>query len=167
MEEPRKRIARKYWVILGDASKQFDLFSVAERLLVQTYFTDSGAEIFVTRLGKSSDLGEKTSTKSQSSFILTARSAIYPFYNLEELFGAVMRVDQLEGLKSSLFYSDSGVYYLFLEERSIIGVCSNLLQMSEFSKPMPPLIYSYIFEHTSEIIRDNAIEVLTKVLSKK
>lgn len=168
-EQPRKKTAVKYWGIIDDVSKKLDGFTFGEKLLLETYFIDSGAEIFVTKLSKTSDLGERpsSSAKLQGSIILTARSAVYPFYKLDELFDAVLRIGKTEGQKSSLFYSDSGVYYLFCEERSVLGVSSNLLRMSEFSRPMPPLVHYYIFEHSREIIRDNAIEVIIEMQKKK
>ena len=159
-DEPLKTTANRYWSILDDVSKKQLSFAFSERLLVQSCFSDSGADIFVTKLGKSYDASERTSVKAQTSFILVKRCGVYPFCDLDELANAVLHIKKCEGLKSSLHYSDDGIYYLLCEEQGLLGVCSYLYQLGEFSKPLPPLMHSYIIEHTKMIIPDNAITVL-------
>lgn len=163
LDTPLTSVAGLYWDIIDDVLKRQEAFSFAERLLVQSYAVESGAELFVTKLGKSCDSTEKSALKSQNSLILAVRGGMFPFYDIDELIDAVLHTASFECCKSSLYYSDDGVYYLFCEERTLLGVCSYVYRMSEFSKPMPPIMNSYIIEHSDIIISKNAISVIKEV----
>lgn len=166
-DEPLRITANKYWSILDDVSKKQISLAFSERLLVQSCFLDSGAEIFVTKLGKSYDANEKISAKAQSSFILASRCAVYPFYSIDELIDAVAHITDYEGQRSSLYYSDDEVYYLFCEERGVLGVCSYLYKLAEFSKPLPPMMNTYITEHAKRIVCNDAIDLLRNLFKRK
>ena len=165
--ESRQRIASNYWGLIDVVSKKLSSLASCERLLIQTYFVDSGAEIFISKLAKSNDSGERSLLKTQNTFILVARNAMYPFNSLYELLNAISVVGDLDVNKSSLYHSDDGVYYLYVEERNMLGIFSRLIRMNEFSKPLAPLMHSYISEHNNLIIENNAIDVIKEIINKK
>ncbi len=159
-------LAKQYWGLMAEAAKRHHSFSVAERLLVQSYPTDSGMDVFVTRLSRTADAVQKPIDKPQSSLVLAARGGIFPFGSIDEVVEAVLHTKDCECYKSSLYYSDDGTYYLFCEERTLLGVCSYLYRMGEFAKALPQMMHSYVIEHSVSLIKDNAIEVLLDAFSK-
>lgn len=159
-------VAKQYWGVVAEATKKQHSFNISERLLVQSYYTDSGMDIFVTRLSRTTDSAEKPIDKPQSSLILAARGGIFQFGSIDEVVDAVLHTKGCECYKSSLYHSDDGTYYLFCEERTLLGVCSYLYRMGEFAKALPQMMHSYVMEHSVSVIKDNAIEVLLDAFSK-
>ena len=151
------------WNLLDDVSKQQPGVNFGDRLLVQVYTVESGAELFVTKLGRSCDSVEKISSKATNTVILASKRAIFPFDSIDELISAALHTSTYECYASSLYYSDDGTYYLFCEERGAVGACSYVYRLSEFSKPLPPIMHSYVAEHCKKIISKNAISVLCSV----
>ena len=164
---PLDTVADRYWQIIDAALKIKPGFTVGERLLIQSYPVESGAELFVTKLGKSCDAVEKSPPKAQNSMILASRSAMFPFDSFDELVNAVLHVSAASCHNSSLHYSDDGVYYLFCEERTFVGVCSYTYRLAEFAKPIPPIMHSYVIEHSEIIISKNALSELCGIKKEK
>ena len=161
-----RNVARSYWKIVDEAAKAGVTFNTAERLLVQAYYNDSGAELFITKLSRTADAVEKSIQKPQSSIILAARSGIFAFESIDDMVQAVLHTKNSVCYKSSLFYSEDGGYYLVCEERTYLGACSYLYRMGEFSKQLPSLMYSYVLEHSKAILLNDAIPTLIEAFTE-
>ena len=145
-------IRRAFWKIL-DRAKEICGFKVSgEKLLIQYYPSKSGAEIFVTKLGKISLGVEKSISRSDSVTMLSSKNMIYRFENEEDLFRLCREMKKkIADFTSELYYSDDGCYYLFFEERSDSAVLSQFSVAAEFGEEIPQNMEPYIKEHAERI----------------
>ena len=152
---------KAFWRVLDKAREECGFKVSGEKLLIQYYPSKSGAEIFVTKLGKISVGVEKSITSSDSIAMLSSKNMIYRFSSLEEL-ERLCRETVKKGADcgADVYYSEDGSYYLFFEERCDFGVLSPFSIASEFAEEVPQNMESYIKEHSEALIVGKAFSLL-------
>lgn len=155
-------VRRAFWRILDIARERCGFDTTGEKVLIQYYPSESGGEIFVTKLGHLASATERTLQKSQNVAMLSSRRLIYKFSELESLIGACKRTGrEAADREAQLYFSDDGCYYLFLEERATVGAPSDLSHFSEFATEIPTVLEPYIIEHSRCILGEDTIKTLS------
>ncbi len=145
-------IRRSFWRILDRARDECGFKVTGEKLLIQYYPSRSGAEIFVTKLGKISSGMERSLCGSDSIAMLTSKNMIYRFDSIDSLHRLCREiVRSCEDAKGDVYFSEDGCYYLFFEERSDYRALSPFSVISEFGEEIPQNISSYIKEHSEPL----------------
>ena len=158
------RVRRAFWKILDRAKEECGFSVTGEKLLIQYYPSKSGAEIFVTKLGKLSLGTERTLSGADSVAMLSSRNMIYRFENtdvLRRLSRELVRRASDSG--ADAYLCDDGYYYLFFEERSEGGSVSPFTLIGEFGEEIPQNMDSYIKEHSEPVAIGNAFAKLSSL----
>jgi negative regulator of genetic competence, sporulation and motility len=145
-------VRRAFWRILDRARDECGFKVTGEKLLIQYYPSKSGAEIFVTKLGKISTGVERSLCGSDSIAMLASKNMIYRFDSvdsLNRLCKEILRTS--EEVRGDVYFSEDGCYYLFFEERGDYFSLSPFSVISEFGEEIPQNISSYIKEHSKPI----------------
>ncbi|MBO5879780.1 MAG: adaptor protein MecA [Clostridia bacterium] len=144
------KIRKAFWKIL-DKARDISGFKVSgEKMLIQYYPSKSGAEIFVTKLGKLSVGIEKNIAKSDSITMLSSKNMIYRFDDVDSIVKLYREIEKkIPDFCAEIYSLDGEEYYLFFEERCDSNSASQFLLVSEFGEEMPQNMESYIKEHGS------------------
>lgn len=151
---------KAFWKILDRANAECGFKVRGDKLLIQYYPSKSGAEIFVTRLGKISLGIERNIAGADSITMLSSKNMVYRFESreiLERLCREMMR--KPIQASADLYYAEDGCYYLFFEERSDGSSLSPFSVISEFGEEIPQNMESYIKEHSEPINIGNAFKL--------
>ena len=150
-------IRKAFWKILDRASEECGFKVTGDKLLIQYYPSKSGAEIFVTKLGKISLGVERSISATDSVAMLSSRNMIYRFENLEELGRLCKQIHKsISESSGDVYFSEDGCYYLFFEERSDFSTLSPFSIVSEFAEEIPQTMEVYIKEHSVPFVLGDA-----------
>lgn len=153
-------IRRVFWKILDRAKEECGFRVKGEKMIIQYYPSRSGAEIFVTKLGKLSLGTERTLSSAESITMLSSRNMIYRFENAETLGRISREILRRSGeAQGDLYLSEDGYYYLFFEERCELSNLSPFSLISEFGEEVPHGMGNYIKEHSESIAIGNAFSL--------
>lgn len=157
-------VRRSFWRVLDVAREQCGFRIAGDKVLMQFYPSPSGGELFVTKLGKIASGAERTISKSGNVAMMSSRSVIYRFSELEALLQLARRL-AAEGyeLFSEVYAADDGSYYMLCEERNVSGFLSELAVLGEFAAEVPSTLEPYLKEHTEKVISGNAISILSEL----
>ena len=145
-------IRKAFWKILDRAKDECGFKVTGDKLLIQYYPSKSGAEIFVTKLGKISLGVERSISGTDSVAMLSSRNMIYRFDSLETLKRLCREINKSASDSSAdVYFSEDGCYYLFFEERSDFGYLSPFSIVSEFGEEIPQIMGIYIKEHSEPL----------------
>ena len=128
-----------------------------DKVLVQLYPTESGGEVFITKL--------TYLTKNEESEVLRADNVtscervecVFKFANFECLYRAAYAVNTV-GVKSSLYYG-LGSYYLTVSESAVNGI-SSLLPLYEFGERVSEVPYEAWLEGGRLLVSETGLECL-------
>ena len=145
-KEARRALRR----ILEDSDVGAKFLSVGERLLIQTYSRDQGAEIFVTKLGRLSDGTERTLLRSGQVTLLKTKRYIYRFFSIDAMLDA-LALDDISSVceNASIFDDGSGEYVLVLSMPIFGDVSMPGSFLNEFAEELDEIFFPYILEHGS------------------
>ena len=146
---------RTFWRILDAARGECGFETNGEKVLIQFYKTQSGGELFVTKLGKLTSSTERALSSSRSVTLLSSRFSIYSFKTLNDLIEVIKRLTRQASDKLSLYYGDDGLYYAVCEERGGKSKLSDFSILSEYGDELPETLISYIIEHSKKISNIN------------
>lgn len=150
-------VRRIFWKILDRAKEECGFQVKGEKLIIQYYPSKSGAEIFVTKLGKVSLGAERTLSSADSITMLSSRNMIYRFENEEALRRVSQEIVRRSAEeKGDVYLSDDGYYYLFFEDRCDLSNLSPFSLISEFGEEIPQNMDNYIKEHSEPLAIGNA-----------
>ena len=153
---------KAFWKILDRANEECGFKVRGDKLLIQYYPSKSGAEIFVTRLGKISLGIERNIAGEDSITMLSSKNMIYRFENIEVIERLRREISRNSiNTVADLYHCEDGCYYLFFEERSDAGMLSPFSVISEFGDEIPQNMESYIKEHSEPVSIGNAFEAQT------
>lgn len=145
-------VRRAFWRILDRSSEECGFKFAGNKLLIQYYPSNSGAEIFVTRLGRISLAAERTISGAESVAMLSSKRMIYRFERLEDLRWVCRELScRGEDITSEAYLSEDGCYYLLFEERCEVGGLSPFSVVSEFAEEIPCNMEIYIKEHSEPL----------------
>ena len=145
-------IRKSFWQILDRARAECGFESRGEKIILQYYPSNNGAEIFVTKLGRISVGIEKSISASDSVTMLSSKNMIYRIENeddLRRLCGILCR--SAEDGFSEIYLSEDGCFYIFLEDRSDSAALSPYSVVSEFGEEIPRTLTAYIREHSERV----------------
>ncbi len=152
---------RSFWKILDMARNEVGFDPAGDKILIQLYpLKDGGCEIFVTKLGILSDSSARTVSKSERIAMLSKKSSIYSFDNLNDMLSAARAVKARScetSLKSDV-YTDGGKYYLFIEEYGKGGEQTEFPCILEFGTGLTADASTYIFEHAKRLTNGDGID---------
>ena len=158
------RIRRAFWSVLDEAREACGFTASGEKLLLQLYPSDGGGELFVTKLTKIGGSREQSLMHSESVAMLQSRPTVYRFSSFSRLVCAAKRVPtEAKNAASEAYLSDDGAYYLVLEERSLRGAPSEVSLIGEFASEVPYILLPYIREHSTVIVENSALNLLSEL----
>ncbi len=150
--------------VLNDACRQSGFDGSYSRLMVQMYpAKKGGCEIFVTRLDKSEcDKGSSDAPKAKKKREEKGDSITYTFSEFNHLL-SVCRTLSMSGthIKSSLYRSDSGIYYLVVDGNDFCrDEYTPLSFINEFSKNSSQTPICFLTEYCKLVCEDNAVATI-------
>ncbi len=150
--------------ILGYAREELSFDTSGHKVLLQLYPSkDGGCELFITRLGESTERGALKPARAKQ------RQKAYSFQKLSHLLAVCKRLS-LNGFtgESSAWFDSEGKWFLLLstDEDSEL----DLLPLDRFSficeygdTESPKALSLYLSEYASPVCRDNASAILGKI----
>ena len=145
-------VRKAFWQILDRAREECGFESRGEKILLQYYPSRTGAEIFVTKLGRLPLGIERSISATDSVTMLSSKNMIYRIENIEELTRLYRIIKQNDAdADGEVYLSDDGLYYLFFEERSEGSALSPYAIASEFGEEIPQTLRAYIKEHSERL----------------
>ncbi|MBO5945232.1 MAG: hypothetical protein J6Q69_01360 [Clostridia bacterium] len=135
-----------------------------ERLLIQTYKTDFGAEIFITKLGKLSSGAESALLRSKDVTLIKGGRELYRFYSCDamlDFFSMPAPPNIFEG--GELYLDDNGDYIISLSSNSLSDISYTDL-LSEFADLLDDSYCLALTEH-ARLVCDSGY--LNRMLSFK
>lgn len=154
------RIKQALGDIFEQSEKQAGFKVGRDRALVQLYPTGDGGEMFITKLSFVGDREKKAILSSEGMTVSNKKSKTYRFNSLEEAARAARAIGD-EKLRSDLFYSNFGCYYLRVEELTIGALYRSDVLLEFGEEAELPLDISE--EGGRLLISRNAIEMLSKI----
>ena len=132
-----------------------------ERVLVQLYPSEEGADIFITKLSIMTSKERKAVDESSELTTYGTREYVFCFYSLEELLRGVRAVGENESL-CDLYRLSSGNYYLCVRERALDGL-TPMIRFSEYGYRVPSLPKDALGEYGICILKGEKLSFLSKI----
>ncbi len=155
---------KKFWEILEDVKVKSGFDAEGDKVLIQFYPSrDGGCEMFVTKLGVLPPSSERSIYKSKRITMLSNLSRMYKFSGLHELVMGARLIKDIDcALRSDIFVSEAGEYYLEIKERGGFGggAISPFERILEYSERVDRVYYPYITEHCKKLTDGDAISML-------
>ena len=144
--------------LLGYAKKELGFDTAGYKILLQLFPSkDGGCELFVTRLGQSSEIQSKRPAKEKR----TAEQKAYSFDKLSHLLAVCKRLSESEfGGDSSAWFDGQGRWFLLLSSESV----KDLYFISEYGEDEnPKAVELYLCEYGTAVSKKNATAILGKI----
>ena len=147
--------------ILSYAKENFGFDAAGRKVLLQLYPSrDGGCELFITRLGESSECKKENTISNQTA---------YSFEKISHLL-SVCKLLHIDGFSknSSAWFDNSGKWFLVLSGDDSAAEDSSekdkFIFISEYGeKESPQFLSLYLHEHAFLVCEDNAVETLGKI----
>lgn len=156
---------RAFWQVLDMARNEVGFDPAGDKVLIQFYpIKAGGCEIFVTKLGILPSNSARLVSKSDKISMLSRRKSYYFFENESDLNRAIVALKRFLGSfrpEADAYKSDSGIYYLAIEEYGKGGESLEFPQILEFGKAISEDLQLYVGEHFEKIADKNAIDLLS------
>ena len=147
--------------LLTEANSKCDFTVGNERVLVQLYPSENGADIFITKLSIMTPKERRAVDESSELTTYGTREYIFCFYNLEELLRGVRAVGESEST-CDLYRLSSGNYYLCVKERALDGV-TPIIRLLEYGCRVPTLPKDAMGEYGICILKGEKMSLLAKI----
>ncbi len=133
-----------------------------EKVLIQVYpSTDGGCELFLTKLSFLGDEEKRCLLRADNISTVERASSAFRFSCLDDLLTAA-RVLKDRNVKSDVYLSDDGDYYIQIREHSVDGVsCAMILY--EFADRIAEIPFDVKSERGHILVKDNAISVFSRL----
>ena len=153
---------RAFWQVLDMARSEVGFDPAGDKVLIQFYpIKAGGCEVFVTKLGILPSNSARLVSRSDKISMLSRRKSYYYFEKAEDLQGALSALRRVLGSfrpEADAYKSDSGAYYLAIEEYGKGGESLEFPQILEFGKGVTEDLQLYVVEHFEKIADKDAIE---------
>ena len=148
--------------ILEEAKDRCNFEIGDEKVLIQVYpGSDGGCELFLTKLSFLADEEKRCIVKASNISTLERASSAFRFSCLEDLIFAARSLKD-RPVKSDVYYSDDGEYYIQIREHSIDGVnCAMVLY--EFAERISEIPFDVKSERGRLLVGENALSVFAEL----
>ena len=137
-------------------------FSVGnERVLVQLYPSETGADIFITKLSIMTSKERRAVDESSELTTYGERENVFCFSEIGDLLAGVRAVGKSEAL-CDLYRLTSGNYYLCVKERTLDGI-TPISRLLEYGSRVPTLPKEAIGEYGICIFKGEKLSLLSKI----
>ena len=148
--------------ILDEAKSACNFEIGDEKVLIQVYpGSDGGCELFLTKLSFLGDDEKKCILRADNISSVERVSSAFRFECLDDLL-TVSRVLKEKAVKSDVYCSDDGEYYIQIREHSIDGVSCAMI-LSEFAERIPEIPFDVKSERGKLLVGDNALSVFAEL----
>lgn len=157
---------RAFWRVLDMAKSEVGFDPAGDKVLIQFYPTKpDGCEVFVTKLGILSGSSARLVSRSDKVAMLARQRSIYVFECVEDLIRAVCAVGAMTDTvpESDVYVSNSGKYFLELEEYTKGGEPAEFPCILEFGKSLTADFSVFVTEHYKLLTSGNAIELFSSL----
>ena len=137
-------------------------FSVGnERVLVQLYPSETGADVFITKLSIMTAKERRAVDESTELTTYGERENVFCFAEIEDLIRGARAVGESDAV-CDLYRLTSGNYYLCVKERALDGI-TPIARLTEYGCRVPTLPREATSEYGMCIFRGEKISLLAKM----
>ena len=137
-------------------------FSVGnERVLVQLYPSEDGADIFITKLSIMTSKERRAVDESSELTTYGERENIFCFTDISDLIAGARSVGESDAV-CDLYRLSGGSYYLCVKERSLDGI-TPIARLTEYGSRVPNLPKDVIGEYGMCIFRGEKLSLLARM----
>ena len=137
------------WQLIDIAKEKHGFSFGGEKLLVQFYKTDTGGELFITKLLKQSEKSERILESAENITLLREKRKIYRFTDADAVICAIRSSMSELPHSTELYFSDDGCYYLVFIVR--YGGAAQLVSLCEYGNEVDECCMASVTEHSTRL----------------
>lgn len=149
-----------------DLAEEQGIFSAdGEKLLLQFYPIKDGGELFVTKLSILTEAQKNVICRAESLTITERVENAYLFENMKDARALARSITSraTPPEKSAIYLTEDGSVMLELEEQKSPPHQCEFPEISEFSTKISKDTYLYLREHSTPILPENALKILSEI----
>lgn len=132
-----------------------------ERVLVQLYPSDKGADIFITKLSIMTAKERRAVDESTELTTYGERETVFCFTTFSDLLRGVRAVGESEAV-CDLYRLGGGSYYLCVRERALDGI-TPIARLTEYGSKLPSLPKDAVGEYGICIFKGEKLSLLARM----